>query len=68
MVTARHNSLPICASTHTQLTSFAVHQVRDGWEILALSDDEPYAPPYWRVDMIYQYGWRDAGRDRGAKW
>jgi hypothetical protein len=39
-------------------TSFAVHQVRDGWEIVAPSDD-PTTPAYWRVGVIRQYGWRD---------
>ena len=45
-----------------ELTSFAVHQVRDGWEIIAPSDD-PTAPAYWRVGVIRQHGW-PAGCDR----
>ena len=44
--------------THsTGLTSFAVHQVRDGWEIVAPSDD-PTTPAYWRVGVIRQHGCR----------
>jgi len=35
---------------------YAVHQVRDGWEILAPSDD-PTTPAYWRVDVIRQHDW-----------
>ena len=42
---------------------YALHQVQDGWEIIAPSDD-PYAPAYWRVGVVRQYGWREAGRDR----
>jgi hypothetical protein len=42
----------------TELASYAVHQVRDGWEIIAPSDD-PYAPAYWRVAVVRQYGRRD---------
>ena len=52
--------------TLTGQTSYAVHQVRDGWEIIAPSDD-PCAPAYWRVDVIHQHGWRDAGRDRDGQ-
>ena len=37
-------------------TIYAVHQVRDGWEIIAPSDD-PFTPAYWRVGVIRQ----DAG-------
>jgi hypothetical protein len=42
---------------------YAVHQVKDGWEIICPSDD-PYRPAYGRVDVIRRYGWREAGRDR----
>jgi hypothetical protein len=49
-----------------ELTSFAVHQVGDGWEIIAQSDD-PYASAYWRVGFVRQYGWCDAGRDRDGQ-
>ena len=35
---------------------FAAHQVRDGWEIFAPSDD-PTTPAYWRVDVIRQHDW-----------
>ena len=45
---------------------YALHQVRDGWEIIAPSDD-PYAPAYWRVDFIPRYGWRAAGRGRDGQ-
>jgi len=46
-----------------ELGSYAVHQVRDGWEIIAPSDD-PITPAYWRVAVIHQHVWRVAGRDR----
>jgi hypothetical protein len=45
---------------------YAVHQVRDGWEVIAPSDD-PYRPAYGRVDVIRRYGWHAAGRDRGGQ-
>jgi hypothetical protein len=35
------------------LTSFAVHRVSGGWEIIAPSDD-PTTPAYWRVGIIRQ--------------
>jgi hypothetical protein len=44
---------------HTQIGSYAVHQVRDGWEILAPSDD-PFAPAYWRVAVAR------SGQDQAA--
>jgi len=37
-----------CTSAHPQVGGYAVHQVRDGWEIIAPSDD-PTTPAYWRV-------------------
>jgi hypothetical protein len=46
----------------TELANFAVHQIRDGWEIIAPSDD-PTTPAYWRVAVVQQYGQQD-GRDR----
>jgi hypothetical protein len=32
---------------------YAVHQVEDGWEIIAPSDD-PTTPAYWRVAVVQQ--------------
>jgi hypothetical protein len=49
----------------TELANYAVHQVLDGWEIIAPSDD-PYTPAYWRVAVVCQsgqHGWHD-GPDR----
>jgi hypothetical protein len=34
---------------------YAVHQTKDGWEIIAPSDD-PCAPAYWRVGVVREYG------------
>ena len=57
--------IPMGRETHLAgLASFAVHQVRDGWEILAPSDD-PYTPAYWRVAVIRQY---DQHAETGLNW
>jgi hypothetical protein len=35
-----------------------------GWVGDLAPSDDPYAPAYWRVGVVRQYGWRKAGRDR----
>ena len=45
---------------------YAVHQLQDGWELIAPSDD-PYRPAYGRVEVIRRYGWQAAGRDRDGQ-
>src|SRR6516225_13938 len=47
---------------------YAVHRVRDGWEIIAPSGDCcACAPAYWRVDFVPRHGWREAERDRDGR-
>jgi hypothetical protein len=46
-----------------QLGSYAVHQFKDGWEVIApSSSDDPCGPAYQRVAIVREYGWRAAGR------
>jgi len=44
-----------------ELTCFAIHQIKDGWEITAPSDD-PCVPAYWRIAVIREHGW-SVGKD-----
>jgi hypothetical protein len=52
--------------TAAAISVYALHQTRDGWEVIAPSDD-PTTPAYWRVGVIRQYGWHTAGRDRDGQ-
>jgi hypothetical protein len=60
---AQRSELACSQELLTTASIYAVHQVRDGWEIIA-PDADPTTPAYWRVGVIRQHGWRAAGRDR----
>jgi hypothetical protein len=49
-------------SAHTQIGSYAVHQVRVGGRSLRHLTI-PLMSAYWRVGVIRQHGWRWVGRD-----